>query len=107
MSFKITPNLWDKIRHFASFQQTGGMFFPHSGPAGGSRTDCMLLSLTATDGSVRAESEPRDPLACESVPARCVYCVSTLCFVGLTTPATFSSHRGTSSASGPPGKGTR
>lgn len=23
MSFKITPSLWDKIRHFASFQQTG------------------------------------------------------------------------------------
>jgi len=23
MSFKITPGLWDKIRHFASFQQTG------------------------------------------------------------------------------------
>jgi hypothetical protein len=24
--FRITPVLWDKIHHFASFPQTGGMF---------------------------------------------------------------------------------
>lgn len=31
MSFKITPSLWDKIRHFASFQQTGGTSLVHQG----------------------------------------------------------------------------
>lgn len=34
----------------------------------------MLLSFAATDGSIWAESEPRDPLACEPVSARCVLC---------------------------------
>ena len=26
--FRITPALWDKIHHFASFPQTGGQYYP-------------------------------------------------------------------------------
>ena len=40
MSYKIAPSLWEKIRHFASFQQTGGAFFAHEA------LWCMDLGLT-------------------------------------------------------------
>ena len=47
MSYKISPSLWAKIRHFASFQQTGGTLLANEGL---SRMDpgltvCSLVSL--------------------------------------------------------------
>jgi len=39
--FRISPALWDKIHHFASFPQTGGLFFS----ALAAPSDTRLVSL--------------------------------------------------------------
>jgi len=47
MSYKISSNLWDKIRHFASFQQTGGALLANEGLSyrDPGLTVCSLVSL--------------------------------------------------------------
>ena len=46
MSYKISPKTWDKIRHFASFQQTGGVLLVNDAyNADLGLTVCSLVSL--------------------------------------------------------------
>jgi hypothetical protein len=67
--FRISPALWDKIHHFASFPQTGGKlaFYFHL-PC----THFMTRSIAAADGPLRTESEPGDLVESEPIPRRCV-----------------------------------
>ncbi len=52
--FRITPSLWDKIHHFASFPQTGGELVKLV--EGSSSVHACYPSVSTTDGSFWKES---------------------------------------------------
>ena len=94
--FRITPALWDKIHHFASFAQTGGA--SHSDHTCETHLS-VRCSVVAADGALRPEPESGD--SPESKPVPCGYVPSLRSFC--------SNHRsrGASGPVGPQGKGAR
>jgi hypothetical protein len=67
--FRITPGLWDKIHHFASFPMTGGVSCMSLDTLD-SNMDHDICSEPAADGAVWAESEPGDVVQGVSVLGR-------------------------------------
>ena len=72
--FRISPALWDKIHHFASFPQTGGTFtYLATRRVMGLRSSglsrfmfrdlCALMRRTRDYGLVYVQHRPRQPLA--------------------------------------------
>lgn len=69
--FRITPSLWDKIHHFASFPQTGGrqpycLLFPA----------LMYISFSSADGAFWSESIAGDIVESEPIFSGYVVCAN-------------------------------
>ena len=75
MSFRISPALWDKIQHFASFPQTGGVcFFCLIFRWNESSMNWLtLFSVAAADGFVWSEPLSGNAIQSESVSRGYVY----------------------------------